>query len=182
MKYRMTAVAAIAVAAGASAAACSSSSSSTATTGTETFSGTETLTAAQAGSNSFQPTIPLKASGVFSDSGSIFLNAGNKAGPSTIKLGKGNVTIHHAATNPNLQPVPIGAASACVFGATEHVAYTVTGGTGSYKGITGGQGVATLTIKITLPKLAGGKCNESNSAAPTGGSASFDAVGPVTVG
>jgi hypothetical protein len=181
MKYRMTAIAAIGIAAGASAAACSSSSSSTATTGTETFSGTETLTAAQAGSNSFQPTIPLKASGVFSDSGSIFLNAGNKAGPSTIKLGKGNVTIQHAATNPNLQPVPIGAASACVFGATEHVGYTVTGGTGSYKGITG-HGVATLTIKVTLPKLAGGKCNESNSAAPTGGSASFDAVGPVTVG
>lgn len=181
-RTKMSIVAAAAVLGiGLTAAACSSSSSSSGpVTGTETFSGTQVMTAAQAASSSFEPTIPLTASGAFSDHGSIHLGGGNKAGPAVIVLGKGDVKVTHAATNPNLQPNPVGAASACVFGVTEAVAYTVTGGTGSYAGITGGHGTATIVEKVTLPKLAGGKCNEANSAIPTGGSASFSAVGPVT--
>ena len=184
MKHRRIAIA-IAIAAiglAASAAACSSSGSSGPVTGTETFSGTQVMTAAQAASSTFEPTIPLKATGLFSDTGSIHLGGGNKAGPAVIVLGKGDVKVTHTATNPNLQPKPIGAASACVFGVTEAVKYTVTGGTGSYADVkSGSTGVATVTFKFDLPKLAGGKCNEANSAVPTGGSTSFSAVGPITM-
>jgi hypothetical protein len=180
-RTKMSVVAAAAVLGiGLTAAACSSSSSSGPVTGTETFSGTQVMTTAQAASNNFEPTIPLTASGVFSDHGSIHLGGGNEAGPAVIVLGKGDVKITHAATNPNLQPKPIGAASACVYGVTEAVAYTVTGGTGSYAGITGGHGAATIVEKVTLPKLAGGKCNLSNSAVPTDAQVTFSAVGPVT--
>ncbi len=164
------------------AVACSSSSSSVAgpVTGRETFTGTEVLTSAQAASNSFEPTIPLTASGLFSDTGSIHLGGGSAAGATSIVLKNGDVNVHHAATNPNLQPVPMGAASACVYGATEPVKYTVTGGTGSYKNITGGSGVATVTFEFDLPKMANGKCDVANSATPTGGKVTFTAVGPIT--
>jgi hypothetical protein len=168
------------------ASACSSGSSTssatiaTPVTGTETFAGTEVMTPAQAASSNFQPTIPIRASGLFADTGHITLNGGNKAGPTTIVLGRGGVTVHHAATNPNQNPVLLAPASACVYGLTEAVKYTVTSGTGSYANITGGHGIATVTFKIDLPKGANGKCNASQTAMPTGGDVSFSAVGPIT--
>jgi hypothetical protein len=162
------------------AGACSSSSSSSGpVTGTETFSGTLVMTPAQLSNNNFHPTIPIKATGLFADTGSIALSGGNGAGSSTIVLGKGDIKVHHAATPANPVPKQVGAASSCVYGVTEHVAYTVTGGTGSYANVTGGHGTATIVQRVDLPKVSGG-CNASNSAVPTGGSVQFTAVGPIT--
>jgi hypothetical protein len=158
-------------------------------TGTETFAGTEVLTAAQAGSQNFFPTIPLTASGLFSDKGSIYLapgsgKNGNGGGPATIRLNNGNIRVHHGASNPNEQPVRQG--TSCVYAFSDKVGYTVTGGTGRYSNVTGGHGTATVTFRFTLPKLvpvdptSPAGCNTGSNAVPLGGSASFSAVGPVT--
>ena len=155
--------------------ACSSSSSGP-VTGTETFAGTEVLTPAQIASSTFQPTIPLTASGLFSDTGSIHLSGGNAAGPTSIKLKSGDINIHHAATSPNLQPKLV---SGCTYAVSENVAYTVTGGASSYANVTGGNGTATVTESFTMPRSGSGCANPSN-AAPASGSVSFKAVGPIT--
>jgi hypothetical protein len=149
-------------------------------TGNETFSGTEVLTSAQAASNTYEPKIPLTASGLFYDTGSILLTNGNAAGPGSIILGAGNINVHHAATNPNLQPKPIGPAKGCVYGASQDVKYTITSGTGLYKDITSGHGVATVSFRFTLPKLRNGKCNTANNANPLAGTVTFSATGPIT--
>jgi hypothetical protein len=151
-------------------------------TGVETFAGTEIMTPAQAASNSFEPTIHLTASGLFSDAGTIHLGGGNAAGATSIILGNGDVNVHHAATNPSLQPTQV--PGTCTYAATENVAYTVTGGTGSYSNITGGHGVATVSFRFKTPLLPAaepeGKIACNTNANPTGGSVSFKAVGPIT--
>jgi hypothetical protein len=175
----------IAAAAGLSLAACSSggsssssSSSSVPVTGTETFNGTEHLTAAETASTNYNPTVPLTASGMFSDTGSISLSGGNGAGPATIALKNGDIKVQHAKTNANLQAKPTGVG--CIYAATQAVNYTVTGGTGSYSNVTGGKGVATVTFGFTLPKLSNGSCNTSSTATPTAGYATFHAIGSLT--
>jgi hypothetical protein len=167
--------------------ACSSAASSVAKTeGIEAFAGEHVLTAAQASSQTYVPTIPLKAKGLFSDSGSIYLapgsgKDGNGPGPATIKLSKGDINVNHGSTNPNLQPKPVGPASACVFGFTQKVSYTVTGGTGAYSDVKSGSGVATVTEAFKLPRTATGACAsiESTNVAPVGGSVTFAAVGTI---
>jgi hypothetical protein len=163
-------------------------------TGTETFSGTEQMTSAQVANPNFNPTIPLTASGLFSDRGHIYLGGGNGAGPASIKLANGDVNLFHAKTNPNIQPRLV---SGCTYAATENVDYTVTGGTGAYSNITGGKGIATVTFTFTMPKLAPAKippqiqgpggsrpqpaCANPNNpyVNPVSGGASFRAVGPI---
>jgi hypothetical protein len=179
----------VAAAAGLSLAACSSGGSSSSSssssssnsgpvTGTETFNGTEHLTAAETASTNYNPTVPLTASGMFSDTGSIYLSGGNGAGSATIALKNGDIKVQHAKTNPNLQPKSTGVG--CTYAATQAVNYTVTGGTGSYSNVTGGKGVATVIFGFTLPKLSNGSCNTSSSATPTAGYATFHAIGSLT--
>jgi len=161
--------------------------------GTETISGTEKLTPAQAASSSYVPVIQVKATGVFADSGSITLTPGSGAngdgpGNGTVKLMKGNLDIHHGATNPNQQPMQENS-GICVFSETQKVAYTVAGGTGAYKGASG-SGIVTVTFSFTLPVMSTGHvrqagaapvCNMANSAEPTAGNVVFSGTGHVSI-
>ena len=167
------------------------SSSGTGTSGTETFAGIENLTAAQANSQNYVPVISLSATGAFIDTGSIALipgsgKDGNGPGPATVKLSQGNISIHHAASNPNAQPVPMPKIGPCVYGLAQKVSYTITGGTGRYARATG-SGVATVTFDFNLPQIAvqghtgGLVCDTRNSAMATGGKVTFTAIGPVSV-
>jgi hypothetical protein len=65
----------------------------------------------------------------------------------------------------------------CLFTESGHGTYTISGGTGKYKGISG-HGKYTLTILDIQPKTKSGACNEN--AAPTAYQQVVDAVGPVT--
>jgi hypothetical protein len=156
-----------AVAAGLSLAACGST---TVKSGTETFSGSTASTA-----NS--PTVPLKASGVFADTGSIYLADSNSL-KGTFKLSDGNLYVTHSK---GVQRQTVSKTCVAVF--TETGTYVVTGGTGTYKGAAGGVGTYKVTFSATLPKLADGKCNEAQSAQPVKGTSLtvFHATGPVKV-
>ena len=148
-------------------AACSSSS-----TGAETIYGSTTSTANN-------PTIPLKATGVFTDTGSIVL--GSKTTKGTLHFTKGGLNLTHSnPPNPN-SPTSSNATTCRVLFA-ESGTFKVTGGTGPYKGATG-HGTFGVTFAATFPKLASGKCNESNSANPVPGSSltTFKATGNITI-
>jgi hypothetical protein len=157
-------------------------------TGSEMFAGTEVLAPAELKNSNYTPTIPLAATGLFSDSGSIYLapgsgKDGDGPGPATIKLAMGSINVHHDATNPNLQPKLVGPAKDCVYGVTQNVGYTITGGTGAYKNVkAGGKGVATVNEQFNLPVLKDGKCDMAESAVPSAGTVTFKAVGPITRG
>lgn len=158
------------------AAACSSSSppsgtASSPAAGTETFYGTTPSTANH-------PTIPLKATGLFTDTGSIHLTGGNGAGTGVLKLTRGTLTVQHSKNHNG---------PSSVNKATCQVKFSVTGtfkvlsGTGAYKGTTGA-GTYLVTFGGTLPKKPDGKCNLANNAAPVNGTSltTFKATGPLT--
>lgn len=180
-----SAAAASARAASAGASAQSASTGATAgMAGNEVFSGTEQLTKAQAGSSKYVPVIPLHATGVFADTGSIALVPGSGAngngpGKAALKLSKGSISVTHGAdSNPNARPSQL--AGTCMYEQAEHTGYTVTGGTKAYAGVTG-HGTATIIFRFTLPKLADGKCSTAANAAPAGASVTFLATGPLTL-
>jgi len=148
-------------------AACSSSS-----TGAETIYGTTTSTANN-------PTIPLKATGVFTDTGTIVL--GSKTTKGTLHFTKGGLNVNHSnPPNPN-SPTSFDAAT-CHAVFDESGTFKVTGGTGPYNGATG-RGTFRVTFGFNLPKLANGQCNESNSANPVPGTTltTFKATGNITI-
>jgi hypothetical protein len=148
-------------------AACSSSS-----TGAETIYGTTTSTANN-------PTIPLTATGVFTDTGTISL--GGKSTKGTLHFKKGGLNVNHS--NPPAPNTPSSFnATTCRVAFAESGTFKVTGGTGPYKGATG-HGTFKVTFAATLPKLASGKCNESNSANPLPGTSltTFKATGNLTI-
>ncbi len=149
-------------------AACSSSS-----TGAETLYGTTTSTANN-------PTVPLKATGVFTDTGSIYLGD-NKQTKGTLHFKKGGLNLTHSnPPNPNA-PTSFNATTCRVVFA-ESGTFKVTGGTGPYNGASG-HGTFKVTFAANLPKLANGQCNESNNANPIPGTAltTFKAVGNITI-
>jgi len=149
-------------------AACSSSPS----TGAETIYGTTASTANN-------PTIPLKATGVFTDTGTIAL--GSKSTKGTLHFTKGGLNVNHSnPPNPNT-PSSFNATT-CRVAFAESGTFKVTGGTGTYKGATG-HGTFKVTFAATLPKLASGKCNESNNANPLPGTSltTFKATGNLTI-
>ncbi len=156
------------------AAACSSSSSPSTTaksgSGTETFYGTTTSVA-----NS--PTIPLKASGVFSDTGSITLTgSGNKSGKGTLHFSKGSIEVEHS------KGVQSGGAASgtCHVTFGEAGTFTALSGTGSYKDIAG-HGTYKLSFSGTVKRKHDGRCDVN--ANPETGTAltTFKATGPFTV-
>lgn len=166
------------------ASASSSSGTPAARSGTEVFSGVEQLTKAQLASNTYNPVIPLHASGVFTDTGSITLvpgsgSNGDGPGPGTFKLSRGNLALTHTAdSRPNAQPVQV---RGCEYHVIEHVSYTLTVGTGTYARASG-HGTATVTYDVTQPVPAAGICGgAASSANPVSGSVTFLASGPVTL-
>jgi hypothetical protein len=68
-------------------------------------------------------------------------------------------------------------AKTCLLTVSGHGTYTISGGTGKYKGISG-HGKYTLTILDIQPKTKSGACNEN--AAPTAFQQVVDATGPAT--
>jgi hypothetical protein len=148
-------------------AACSSSS-----TGVETISGSTTSTANN-------PTVPLTASGVFSDTGSIYLG-NNKQTHGFLKFTQGKLEVSHS--NPPM-PQPNTNNNTCRVSFAESGNFKVLpGGTGPYKGASG-HGKFAVTFAATFPKLASGKCNLSNSANPLPGTSltTFKATGNITI-
>ncbi|HUY06456.1 MAG TPA: hypothetical protein VMU99_04280 [Acidimicrobiales bacterium] len=148
--------------------ACGSSS----TTGSETFSGSTTSTANK-------PVVPLKASGVFTDTGSITL--GGQSTKGTLTFSKGNLDLTHSKGSNSNTPTSFNP-STCRVVFESLGTFKVTGGTGSYKGATG-HGTFKVEFAASLPKLANGKCNESNNAQPIAGSSltTFKATGTLTI-
>jgi len=113
-------------------------------TGAETFYGTTTSTANK-------PTIPLKATGLFTDTGSINLGGGgNGAGKGTLKLTKGNITVEHSkdVNGPSSVNKTTCVAVFSIHGTVEKVL----SGTRAYKDYTG-QGTFHVTFGGTMPRV-----------------------------
>ena len=172
-------LAVIAVLATAGLAACSSSSSSSSTapvprTGTEVITGTTTSVANA-------PTIPLKASGLFADTGSITLSGNSNAGTDTLKLSKGGLRVYHKQTR---SPGTIFNPRTCSIKFSETGTFhLVPGSTGAYKGITG-KGTYWVVFTATMPRLTGGRgCDNSQNVNPVPGSAltTFTVTGTFTL-
>jgi len=149
-------------------AACSSSS-----TGAETIYGTTTSTANN-------PTVPLRATGVFTDTGSIYLG-NNNATKGTLHFKKGGLNLTHS-NPPSLNTPTSFNPTTCRAVFAGSGTFKVTGGTGPYNGATG-HGTFTVTFAANFPKLANGQCNESNSANPVPGTSltTFKATGNITI-
>jgi len=169
MKISVIVPIAVAISAGALLAACGSST----TTGSETVSGNTTSAANN-------PVIPLKASGIFADTGSITLGNGNNT-KGSFDLSKGKIDVTHSKGNTSNSPTSFNP-STCRVVFDSSGTFKVNGGTGPYKGATG-QGTFKVVFAATLPKLANGKCNGSNSAQPVAGSSltTFTATGKLTI-
>lgn len=148
-------------------AACSSPS-----TGSETIYGTTTSTANN-------PTVPLKATGVFTDTGTIYLGGNSTKG--TLHFKKGALNVDHSNPPSTNAPTSFNATT-CRAVFAESGTFKVTGGTGPYNGATG-HGTFKVTFAADFPKLANGKCNESNSASPVPGTSltTFKATGNITI-
>jgi hypothetical protein len=152
----------------------------TAMSGIETFAGQVTGAAALANNL----TIPLKWTGPVITT-STFSTGGSppkKGEHHTFKTAAGNFTVAVSGTVTNTQKLL--SASSCQFEFATTVPYTVDGAasTGKFAGSTG-SGVVTVTFHAYLPKLASGKCNESNNAQPLtkGALAVAKGTGPLTV-
>ena len=155
-------------------AACSST-----TTGTETITGTTTNITAQT------PTIPLSASGVFKDTGSITLTNNNaKCATDGLKFSKGTLRVYHCSTgNPN--GTGSYSTTTCKFTQLNTGTFqAVSGSTGDLKGYTG-KGTFKVTFTGVFAKK-NGACpseavvNSNNSPNPTSGSITFSATGTLT--
>lgn len=186
---RKLAVLIVILLAGLTAACSSSSSSSTAAkastsaapkSGTEVAAGKDTGQAALANNPAFHLTL----TGPVATTGSVQLGANNPAKGQvkmiTTAVGTLAVTLDSAGTNT----MNINAKTcAATFGTT--VPFTVNGAksTGKFAGATG-TGHAVAAFSGTLPKLGNGKCNESQNAQPTPGSAKATftvTISPLTI-
>jgi hypothetical protein len=112
-------------------------------TGTETFYGTTTSTANQ-------PAIPLKATGLFTDTGSIDLKGGSGAGKGTVKLTKGSLTVGHSKDHNG--PSSMNRATCVAVFSIHGTVKSVLSGTGAYKGYTG-HGTFRVTFGGTMPRV-----------------------------
>jgi hypothetical protein len=173
-------------------AACASSSTSTANSsatakaspasmsGIETATGQVTGAAALANNLSIPVTWtgPVVTTGTFDGGG----NGPAKGQHHTFKTAAGNLAVVVSATPTNVQKVL--SASSCQFEFVTTVPYRVDGAasTGKFAG-SAGSGVVAVNFRAYLPKLASGKCNESNSAQPLtkGAIAVFKGTGPLTI-
>ncbi len=160
------------------AAACSSGPA----TGTETFSGTSTSLPVPLviGTSGVEPTVPLKATGVFTDTGSIAVISMGETGTGTLHLSKGDLKIGHFSTNPNSVTTSFNEA-ACSLTTVGNSTFKVMSGTGSYEGYTG-NGTYKVTFSRTFAK-PGGKCPSQSAlqnANPVSALTTFTATGNLT--
>ena len=160
--------------------AATAGASPTAMSGTEMFAGQ--VTGAAALSN--RVLIPLKWTGPVITTSTFNPGSGSpkKGQHYTFKTAAGNFTIVVSGTVTNAQKLL--SASTCQFEFMTTVPYRVDGATSTRKfaGSTG-NGVATVTFRVYIPKLASGKCNQSNNAQPLskGAVAAFKGTGTLTV-
>jgi hypothetical protein len=153
-------------------AACSSSPSpapSSTTSGTVIFAGSSTSLANN-------PVIPLRATGVITDTGTIKLSGGPGAGTGVIKLSHGHVNVMHSRGTGSAFHL---SKATCTAGQNVHGTYTVTGGTGKYAHATGhGRFDVTFTVKFAM---TGGQCTVTRHTQPASGHTTFLATGPLTI-
>jgi hypothetical protein len=158
------------------AAGCSSSSSTTSPPATHSATPTATPTiltgteiiAGDTASTANTPVIPLKAYGLFTDTGNFKLSGSARTGTDILPLAKGGIRVYHAQVGSGGSILD---AKTCQAKFTEGGTFKVVpGSTGAYKGITG-SGNYLVTFQGTMPRLKSGKCNTSDSATPVSGTA-----------
>lgn len=137
--------------------------------GTETFTATTADMSVIAAPNN---SLPVKASGSFTDTGTISLAGDGKS--ATLHLHSGTIAISHGRGTSRQSLDKADCRASLV---ESGLKYRITGGTGKYAGITG-SGTAELTLVASLPKNHG-TCNSSQSAVPTSARETFTAAGPV---
>ena len=159
--------------AAASLALLSAPRASASTSGTQTFVLTTRSTAAN-------PVYQATATGPISATGTMQATSTASSAPLRAKFPKGTFLLNEVSAGHETGTIN---PSTCAAVYTDTgIKYTITDGTGSYKGITG-SGTANLRFTGTLPKLSNGKCNESTSVTPVAGTALsvVHARGPVTL-
>jgi hypothetical protein len=170
---RIPSKAAAVLGAAASLALLSAPWASASTSGTQTFVLTTRSTAAN-------PVYQATAAGPISATGTMQATSTASSAPLRAKFPKGTFLLNEVSAGHETGTIN---PSTCAAVYTDTgIKYTITNGTGSYKGITG-SGTANLRFTGTLPKLSNGKCNESTSVTPVAGTALsvVHARGPVTL-
>jgi hypothetical protein len=137
--------------------------SHSATTGTESFQMMTTSGTSPNGS--------VIASGVFTAPGTDHEN--NNANTATFTFPSGTVSVKHSPGKGQQSVNP----KTCLLTVNLHGTYTITGGTGSYAGITG-NGNYKLSI-LAIGARSGGKCSQSKP--PLAWHQVINATGPVTL-
>ena len=117
------------------------------------------------------PTASVIASGVFTAPGADHEN--NKANTATFVFANGTVSLKHSAGTGKQSFNP----KTCLLTISEHGTYTLTGGTGSYAGITG-NGKYQLSI-LAIGASSGGKCSKTQP--PVAFHQVINASGPVSL-
>ncbi len=170
---RILSKAAAILAAAASTAMFSAGWASASSSGTQSFVLTTRSTAPN-------PVYQAVASGLFSATGTMQATSTASNAPLKATFPKGTFMLNEVSAGHQSGTIN---PSTCAAVYTETgLKYTISNGTGSYKGITG-SGTANLKFTGTLPKLSNGKCNESTTATPVAGTALsvVHASGPVTL-
>jgi hypothetical protein len=126
------------------------------------------------------PVYRAVASGVFSATGT--MQASGTASNAPLKATFPGGTFLLTETSGGKPAATINSTTCAVRFAATGVQYKLSGGTGSYKGISG-SGTATVRFTGVLPKLSDGKCDTSSSAEPKAGTlvSTVHASGPVTL-
>jgi hypothetical protein len=126
------------------------------------------------------PVYRAVASGVFSATGT--MQAQGTASNAPLKATFPGGTFLLTETSGGKPAATINSTTCAVRFAATGVQYKLSGGTGSYKGISG-SGTATVRFTGVLPKLSDGKCDTSSSAEPKAGTlvSTVHASGPVTL-
>ncbi len=170
---RIPSKAAAVLGAAASLALLSAPWASASTSGTQTFVLTTRSTAAN-------PVYQATATGPISATGTMQATSTASSAPLRARFPKGTFLLNEVSAGHETGTINP-TTCAAVYTDTG-IKYTITDGTGSYKGITG-SGTANLRFTGTLPKLSNGKCNESTSVTPVAGTALsvVHARGPVTL-
>ena len=137
--------------------------------GTESFTATTADMSVIAAANN---SLPVKASGAFTDSGTISLSGDGKT--ATLHLHDGTIAMSHGPGTSNQSLDRANCRASLV---ESGLKYRITSGTGRYVGMTG-SGTAELTLIAALPKDHG-TCNASQSAVPTSARETFTATGPI---
>jgi hypothetical protein len=135
--------------------------------GSSAGSGNETLvlvTHSLASNAEFQAT----ASGVFAASGSL-VRVGASMDQSRAVFPHGSFLVTHPHGQARVTGQSVNH-STCVGTETVRAPYTISEGTGRYKGISGA-GIAIVTFTARLPRLKNGACDMSSTATPVTGTA-----------